>query len=92
MTDSEDSLTREQDILDEYDDLVAKLSVRIKQLIDACTSSDAAPHKVSTRRLAHVRKALSDVSSAIGALSGDPDDMYRLRQYEEQLIDLKKEL
>ena len=92
LTDSEDSLTREQDVLDEHDDLVAGLSVRIKQLLDACTLSDATPRKVATRRLAHVRKALSDVSSAIGALSGDPDDTFRLRQYEEQLIDLKKEL
>jgi hypothetical protein len=92
LTDSEDSVTREQDVLDEHDDLVAELSVRIKQLIDACTSSDANPRKVATHRLVHVRKALSDVSSAIGTLGGDPDDTYRLRQYEEQLIDLKKEL
>ena len=62
LTDSEDSLTREQDVLDENDDLVAELSVRIKQLSDVRTSSDATPCKVATRRLAHVRKALSDVS------------------------------
>ena len=47
---------------------------------------------VATRRLAHVKKTLSNVSSAIGTLSGDPDDTFLLRQYEEQLIDLKKEL
>ena len=92
LTDSEDSLPREQDVLDKHDDLVADLSVRVKQLIDACTSSDTTPRKVATRRLTHVKKTLSNVSSAIGMLSGDPDDTYRLRQYEEQLIDLKKEL
>ena len=89
LTDSEDSLPREQDVLDEHDDLVADLSVRVKQLIDACMSSNTT---VATRRLAHVKKTLSNVSSAIGTLSGDPDDTFLLRQYEEQLIDLKKEL
>ena len=74
LTDSEDSLPREQDVLDEHDDVVANLSVRVKQLIDACTSSDTTPRKVATRRLAHVKKTLSNVSSAIGTLSGDPDD------------------
>ena len=93
LTDNEDFLTREQDTLDEHDDLVAELSVRIKQIITTCTPSDATPRKVAIRRLAaHVRTTLSDVSSGIGALSSDRDDTCRLHQYEEQLVDLKKEL
>ena len=85
LTDSEDSLLREQDVLDEHDDLFADLSVRVKQLIDACTL-------LSVRLLPADLPTLSNVSSAIGTPSGDHDDTFRLRQYEEQLIDLKKEL
>ena len=92
LTDSEESLEREQTVLGDHDDLVTKLSVRITQLIDACTSSDTALRKLATRRLAHVRKALTDATSSIKALMGDADDAYRLRQYEEQVLDLKKEL
>ena len=55
LTDSEDSLTREQDALDEHDDLVAELALRIQQLISSCTASDVTARKVATRRLAHVR-------------------------------------
>ena len=46
LTDSEDSLAREQGVLDEHDDLVAEQAVRIKQLITACSSSDTTPHKI----------------------------------------------
>ena len=92
LTVSEDSLAREQDVLDEQDDLVAELSVRIKQLIIACSTSDATPRKIATRRLVHVRKTLSDLSTAIGVLGEDADDMHRLSQHKEQLIDQKKDL
>ena len=92
LTDSEDSLAREQDVLDEHDDLVAELAGRIKQLITACSSSDTTPHKIAARRLAHVRKTLSDVSTAVGALGEGSDDVHRLHQYQEQLIDLKGDL
>ena len=88
LTVSEDSLASEQDVLDEQDDLVAELSV--KQLIIACSTSDATPRKIATRRL--VLKTLSDLSTAIGALGEDADDMHRLSQHKEQLIDLTKDL
>lgn len=81
LTDGEESLTREQDILDEHDDLVANLSVRINQLISACTSFDTTPYKDAARRLTHIRKTLTEVSSAVNALGRDPDDTSRLRQH-----------
>ena len=49
LTDSGDSLAREQGVLDEHDDLVAELAVCIKQLITACSSSDTTPHKIAAR-------------------------------------------
>ena len=42
--------------------------------------------------IAHVQKALSEISSAIATLTGDSDDMYLLRQFEEQLVDIKRDL
>ena len=66
--------------------IVAKLLVHIKQIIKACTSSGVTHRKDATRRLMHV---MSDVSSAISVLTGEPENTYQLRQYEEQL---KKEL
>ena len=83
LIDGEESLTKEQEILDEHDDLVAELSVRLKQIINFCTFSDATTCKVATRRLAHVKKTLSDISSATDAPERDPTDTHRLHQYEE---------
>ena len=39
LINSEDSLTGEQNTLDEHDDLIADLSVRVNQLLTACSSS-----------------------------------------------------
>ena len=47
---------------------------------------------MATRRLAHVGKSLSNISTSIRKLSGDASEAHVLRQYDEQLIDLKKEL
>ena len=92
LVDSDESLTREQLALVEHDDLVAELAGRIKQLITVRTSSDATPRRVASRRLAHVRKAVSDVFAAVVTLSGDSYDAHLLHQYEKRLIDLRKEL
>ena len=92
LVDNEEALTGEQSTLDEHDDLIADLSVRVNQLIAACTCSDSAPRKLATRRLAHVGKSLSNISTSIRKLSGDASEAHVLRQYDEQLIDLKKEL
>ena len=92
LIDSEDSLTGEQNTLDEHDDFIADLSVRVNQLLTACSASDATARRLASRRLAHVGKSLSDVTSVIRTLTGDAGEAHVLRQYEEQLIDLRKEL
>ena len=92
LTEDEDALRREQETLNEQDDLLAELSVRITRLIGRCTAVDATPRKITARKLSHIKKAISHISSAIAALIGDPDDKYLLLQFEEQFIDLKKEL
>ena len=80
LVDSEEFLTREQLALDEHDYVVAELAVCIKQLITACSSSDVTPPRVASRRLAHVRKAVSDVSAAVVTFTGDTYDAHLLHQ------------
>ena len=84
-------LKNEQETLDNHDDEMAVLAVRVQQLITACaSSSDVNPRKIVSRRFAHLQKSLSSVSDAIKALPGESDDALVLRQHEEQLADFKK--
>ena len=82
LIDDEETLQKEQSTLDEHDDFVAELAVRIQQLITVCTPpSDASPRKIASRRLSHLQKSLSSIHTAIASLSGGPDDTCLLRQY-----------
>ena len=82
------TLSKEQETLDEHDDLIAELSVRVLQLINICTSS---PHKVIPCKLLRIEKALSDIDAAITTVDGESNPCL-LHQCEEQVGDLKKEL
>ena len=85
--------SKEQETLDEHDDEVAELAIRIERLISLCTSTpDSNFHKVVSRKLTHIGKSVSSITKAIGSLPGSPDDVCLLHQYEEQLRDHKKEL
>ena len=93
LIDDEETLQKEQDVLDEHDDDVTVHAVRIQQLLTNCaSSSDSSSRKIASRRFAHLQKNLSSVSAAIGSLSGESDDVCLLCQYEEQLGDFEKEL
>ena len=53
------TLKNEQDTLDNHDDEMAVLAVRVQQLITACaSSSDANPRKIASRRLTRLQKSL----------------------------------
>ena len=85
--------SKEQNILDGHDDEIAMLSTRIKRLIVVCdSSSEFGPRKIASRKLVHLGRNLFIVNKRIGSLSGGPDDVCLLHQYEEQLHDLKVEL
>ena len=92
LIDDEKTLQREQTTLDEHDDCVAELAAHIEQLINLCaSSSDSSPRMIASQRLSHLQKTLSSISETI-ASSDQSTDPCLLRQYEEQLIDVKKEL
>jgi hypothetical protein len=62
LIDDEEALSTEQNILDDHDNFVADLSPRIKRFINACTPvSDSPTCKIASRRLSHLKKALSSV-------------------------------
>ena len=91
--DDEDVLEKEQEALDEHDDEVSLLTVRVQKLVSVVeTAPDPNACKIFLRRLALLQRTLSPVRDAIDALSGDSDDICLLRHHEEQLSDIKKEL
>lgn len=86
----EDDLTAEQDILDAHDEEVTHLEINAQRLITSCSSSsNSVSHKVAIKRLRRIRRSLSEISDS---LSGETDDVCRIRQHQEQLSDFKTEL
>ena len=87
-------LQREQENLDNHDDIVSNLSVRIQRLINSCTTTTMGPdiHKTSLHRLKHLQKNLSAVRDKINELFDVPEDVCHLKQHEEQFADYKLEL
>ena len=76
-TDTE-ALENEQEMLDEHEDLVADMSICLKQL---CT--DAAPtdlKRISSRKLAHLKQVITAIRDAITALPADHDGMSLIEQ------------
>jgi len=92
LIEDEESLQGEQEALDNHDDDVTQLGVRLQQLISACSSpSDSNPRKVPLKRLSRLQKILSSISDSITSLPTGSDGMC-LHQYEEQLSEMKGEL
>ena len=76
LIDDEEALLAEQKTLDDHDDFVAELSARIQQLVNACTpSSDPPLRKIASRRLSHLKKALSSVTAAIASSEEESRDV-----------------
>ena len=89
----DDTMRKEQAILDGHDDETADLASRIRRLITACdSSSESGSRKIALRRLTHLGKSLASVRTAVDSCTGGPDTTCLLRQYDEQLRDLKTEL
>ena len=93
VIDDETALQKEQEILDEHDDDLSLLAVRLQTLITACSHvSEPDPRKLPSRRLQRLEKSLSSISDEIKALSGRSEDPCLIHQFEEQVSDCKKEL
>lgn len=92
LTDDEEALATEQAVLDEHDDLVASLTVRILALDSARTVSTptVSDRELLLRRCDRLDSRLTDTNSALTSLSGE--DRCLLEQHREQLLDFKKEI
>ena len=94
LIDDEEALGTEQSTLDDHEDFVASLAVRLQALIalgDVPTTK-ISERKVLSRRLKRLQDCLSTANEAITALTGEGADVCRLKQRDEQLQDYKRDL
>ena len=93
LIDDDESLAKEQDVLDSHDDLIAELGVRVKQVIAASSpSSVESSRRIASSKLAHLQKSLSAISSIVSDTTTAVSDTCVLRQYEEKTNDINKDL
>ena len=85
-------LEKEQDTLDNHDDAVTDMNIRLKRLCSIATSSSTDQQRMSSRKLAHLEKGILTIQGAITTLPADHDDVSLIEQYEVQLSDYKTEL
>ena len=92
LIDDDEVLITEQATLDEHDDLVASLTVRIMALADSAhrgaSSKTVSKHELLVRRCDHFESRLTETDTALRSLTHE--DVCRLEQHHEQLLDFKK--
>ena len=91
LIEDEESLAREQELLDSHDDLIAELTVRVKGVVSASSPSSTEPcRRIAFRTLTHVWKSLDSIHAII--YDDSTSDVFLLQQYEERTIDIRKDL
>jgi hypothetical protein len=101
--DDEAALIKEQDILDQHEDIVSTSSLRINEIITrtALDRSFTPPpagamlpdvQKTATRRLSRLEYNIKNTEHELGDILDDHDDHSLLEQYAEQLSDYKSQL
>ena len=89
----DETMTKEQDELDQHDTNIANLSIRLEELVRKSSSkAESAAYKIASRSLASLRDRLTVISSALTKLSGASEEIHLVEQYQEQVSDLKREL
>ena len=91
---SEADLRKEQDVLDEHEELLDDLNVRVDQLILNCTTSkEPEIRSIAHKRLTRLQKNLDTTGIEIAKFDkAKPIDTCLVRQREEQLREFKQEL
>ena len=93
LTTTEEALTEEQQALDDHEDIISELSIRVQRLIAFVTpsaSSDAL--KLSTKRLTLLQGKLKEIDTAVKGMDDDEDNICALEEYRDQIAGLKSEL
>ena len=93
-TDEEEALGEEQLALDNHDDTISELTVRVQRLISAMMPSPTQDlQQTAARRLKRVQEKLDEIETAVNSVAAeDADSTCTLEQYAERVSDLKSEL
>ena len=91
LTHDDETIT-EQATLDEHDDLVAALYVRIMTLADSTTTStrEMSAREFLVHRCDRLESRLTETATALTSLTHG--DVCKLQQYQEQALDFKREI
>ena len=88
-----DSLAKEQEVLDNHDEEISVICLRVQQLIQKCSSvSDSGIRRTLSRSLIDLQGRLATVEDSFATLPDTPEQIHVLNQYSEQLTDFKTEL
>ena len=91
-TDDEDALAEEQLALDDDEDRISELGIRIQRLATLATSTGQDVVRVANKQLTFVQAKLESISSAVSDLV-DPEDLAcTLEEYKDQVTQIKTEL
>ena len=88
------AIASEQQALDEHDEMIDTLSVRIQRLLDGTNSSTEATseQKALSRSISALEKSLQAIHTTLESLPSEVDDLTLVQQYREELSDIKIEL
>ena len=103
VLDDETQLATEQENLDNHDDEIADLNLRLQALMVPVTTPSPTPSSLSDhrplptraileQRSAQLQTRLASIHENIGELRGDGSDIHLIHLYQEHLADLKREL
>ena len=93
LTDGDEPFAEQQEALDNHDDQVTGLHVRIQRLVASMTTSPTLSlQKSSLKRLTRLQEKLAGVGTSIDGAAEGEDGVCTLQQCEERVGDLKKEL
>lgn len=91
LTDDEDDLDEEQQALDDYEDSISELDVRIQRLMKSASNPDKIG--VATKQLTLLSAKLTYIEASVHDVDDSEDDSKCvLEEYRAQLVDIKDEL
>ena len=83
----------EQQALDDNDDIVSELNIRIQRLVTLATPPVGTDtKKMVTKQLTLLTSKLKNIEMSINALEDDEDGLCALEEHRDQVVEIKKEL
>ena len=89
--DNDDLLSHKQETLDEHDDVISDINIRIKRLTTRVAPDPEDVNK-SIRKLSHLEKAMTATHDAMSRLPPSEGDISLVEQFVAELTDRKTEL